>query len=170
MAATNLQAHGRTIQLGRNVADNKFGLTDGNYQTRHMDKTKLLFNIDITPSAKYIYDSDHPLHTSGVLDVKSHPPPKPLDEAIPLWCDINGELIRWLWRKVVALVLSVIMNRTGADTKEVTRLCKPVLEEWEVKLFIEWARNIGVVKEIGPETGIEGWTVTEWWWWIGGQI
>lgn len=170
MAATNLQAHGRTIQLGRNVPNNKFGLTDGNYQTRHMDKTKLLFNIDITPSARYIYDSDHPLHTSGVLDVKSHPPPKPLDEAIPLWYDINGELIRGLWRKVVALVLSVIMNRTGADTKEVTRLCKPVLEEWEVKLFIEWARNIGVVKEIGPETGIEGWTVTEWWWWIGGQI
>ena len=149
---------------------NKFGLTEGNYQTKKMDKTKLLFDIQISPSDTYVYDDTHPLIRSNMLSVQHNPPPKPHDGALPLWYDINDQLIPGLWRKVMGAVLATIMQRPGIEAKEVTRLLSPALEEWEARLALEWAFGVDALKEVAPGTGIEGWTVGEWWWWVAGKI
>lgn len=72
IAITNLQAHGRIILTSLYVPNNKFGLTQSNYQTRCMDKSKLLFNFH-SPSGKYVYNSEHPLTLSGVLNYHRYP-------------------------------------------------------------------------------------------------
>ncbi len=169
-AVTNLAAHGRVVLTGEGVPNDEFGLTGGHYQTRIMDKRKLDFKIVIRSSPSYIYDTDHPMTVSGALNPTKNPPPRPLDEAIPLWYDINWHIIPDLWQKSVCMVLATIMTRTGIDAKEVTRLCRPALEMWEVKLLIDWACKVSAVREMSPGSGIEAWTVNEWWWWIGGQV
>lgn len=170
LAATNLQATRRTVHTPRRVPMNKFGLTEGNYQTKQMNKTKLLFDIEISPSDTYVYDDEHPLHKSGLLDAEKNPPPKPNDGALPIWYDVYGQLIPGIWRKVVGSALATIMQRPGIDAKEVSRLLKPALEEWEATLFVEWAFGADALKEVAPGSGIEGWTVGEWWWWIAGKV
>ncbi|KFY28987.1 hypothetical protein V491_00229 [Pseudogymnoascus sp. VKM F-3775] len=170
LATTNLQCAQRIVQTGHRIPMNKFGLTEGNYQTKKMDKTKLLFDIQISPSDTYLYDDAHPLIRSNMLSIEHNPPPKPHDGALPLWYDINGQLIPGLWRKVMGAVLATIMQRPGIEAKEVTRLLSPALEEWEARLAIEWAFGVDALKEVAPGTGIEGWTVGEWWWWVAGKI
>ncbi|OBT76936.1 hypothetical protein VF21_04181 [Pseudogymnoascus sp. 05NY08] len=170
LATTNLQCAQRIIQTGHRIPMNKFGLTEGNYQTKKMDKTKLLFDIQISPSDTYVYDDAHPLIRSSMLSVQHNPPPKPHDGALPLWYDINDQLIPGLWRKVMGAVLATIMQRPGIEAKEVTRLLSPALEEWEARLALEWAFGVDALKEVAPGTGIEGWTVGEWWWWVAGKI
>ncbi|KFZ20671.1 hypothetical protein V502_03084 [Pseudogymnoascus sp. VKM F-4520 (FW-2644)] len=170
LATTNLQSAQRIVQTGHRIPMNKFGLTEGNYQTKKMDKTKLLFDIQISPSDNYVYDDAHPLIRSNMLSIEHNPPPKPHDGALPLWYDINDQLIPGLWRKVMGAVLATIMQRPGIEAKEVTRLLSPALEEWEARLAVEWAFGVDALKEVAPGTGIEGWTVGEWWWWVAGKI
>jgi len=170
LAATNLQAGRRTEQRGVDVPNNRFGLTEGNYQTKQMDKGKLLFGIEIAPSESYVYDEAHPLRVAGLLDASANPPPRSGDGAIPLWYDINGGLMPGMWRKTVGAVLSAVMNRTGVGAEEVARLCKPALEEWEVRLCIEWAVGVGALVEVAEGSGVEGWRVGEWWWWVAGHV
>lgn len=170
LATTNLQSAQRIVQTGHRIPMNKFGLTEGNYQTKKMDKTKLLFDIQISPSDTYVFDDAHPLIRSNMLSKEHNPPPKPHDGALPLWYDINDQLIPGLWRKVIGAVLATIMQRPGIEAKEVTRLLSPALEEWEARLVVEWAFGVDALKEVAPGTGIEGWTVGEWWWWVAGKI
>ncbi|ELR09727.1 hypothetical protein GMDG_04213 [Pseudogymnoascus destructans 20631-21] len=170
LATTNLQCAQRIVQTGHRIPMNKFGLTEGNYQTKKMDKTKLLFDIQISPSDTYVYDDAHPLIRSSMLSIEHNPPPKPHDGALPLWYDINDQLIPGLWRKVMGAVLATIMQRPGIEAKEVTRLLSPALEEWEARLALEWAFGVDALKEVAPGTGIEGWTVGEWWWWVAGKV
>ncbi|OBT62055.1 hypothetical protein VE03_09226 [Pseudogymnoascus sp. 23342-1-I1] len=170
LATTNLQCAQRIVQTGHRIPMNRFGLTEGNYQTKKMDKTKLLFDIQISPSDTYVYDDAHPLIRSNMLSIEHNPPPKPHDGALPLWYDINDRLIPGLWRKVMGAVLATIMQRPGIEAKEVTRLLSPALEEWEARLAVEWAFGVDALKEVAPGTGIEGWTVGEWWWWVAGKI
>ncbi|KFY38063.1 hypothetical protein V495_06777 [Pseudogymnoascus sp. VKM F-4514 (FW-929)] len=170
LATTNMQSAQRIVQTGHRIPMNKFGLTEGNYQTKKMDKTKLLFDIQISPLDTYVYDDAHPLIRSNMLSIEHNPPPKPHDGALPLWYDINDQLIPGLWRKVMGAVLATIMQRPGIEAKEVTRLLSPALEEWEARLAVEWAFGVDALKEVAPGTGIEGWTVGEWWWWVAGKI
>lgn len=62
------------------------------------------------------------------------------------------------------------MNRTGVGAEEVARLCKPALEEWEVRLCIKWAVGVGALVEVAEGSGVEGWRVGEWWWWVAGHV
>jgi hypothetical protein len=175
MAITNLQAAKRVVVRRENVPANKFGLTDGNYQTKQMDKSRLLFDMFAEPSEEYVFD-DYPELKPVVraLNKRSYEykePPKLEGELapIPLWYGIDGELIEPIWKKVVGAVLVTIMGRPGISASDVARLMRPAVEEWEVELWLEWARGVGAVRELSVGEA-KGWTVGEWWWWVAGHV
>jgi hypothetical protein len=164
LALTNLQANGRIKLEPQGVPMNRFGLTNGDYQTKKMDKARLRFAMQIIPTDKYIFDEDLP-----ILDklTENFEPPRGIKGAIPMWYDIAENVNPNWWKKTLSVVLSMMALRPGAEVKDLVRLFKPTLEEWEMRLLIEWGLRVGALMPL--REGHEGWTVGEWWWIIGGR-
>jgi transcription factor C subunit 3 len=165
MAITNLQAYGRIRMNQSRVPKNKFGLMEGNYKTREMDKAKLRFNIELVPTDSYIYDSENPV-LARLQDLANSPPQSP-DGAIPVWYDINGDLIPDLWKKILCSFLGLLAMRPGMPVSELVRSFKPALEEWDIKLLLEWCLRVNALTEARADQ--EAWSPSEWWWLIAGS-
>jgi len=163
MAITNLQAAGRIRLVPFNVIINKFGLLDGGYQTKILDKTRLRFGMRIEPTETYIFDKD--MQVIKTMYDGNHNPPNH-DRAIPVWIDLNGELMREWWQKSIAAVLATMALRPGVKISEVGRIMGVGMEEWEVRLVVEWCIGVGALEVV--KQGLEGWNVSEWWWLIAG--
>ncbi len=164
LAITNLQAHGRIKLEPKGVPMNRFGLTGGGYQTKRMDKANLRFDLQILPTPSYIYDADLPIFSSLSPEFS---PPRGIAGAIPVWYDIGENLIPNMWKKVLCVVLATIAMRPGALPKELVRIFAPALEEWEMRVLIEWGLRVGALTVL--REGCDGWNVAEWWWVIGGR-
>jgi hypothetical protein len=164
LAITNLQAHGRVKLEPKGVPMNRFGLTGGGYQTKRMDKANLRFELQILPTASYIFDADLPILSALA---SKHSPPRGIAGAIPVWYDIGENLIPAMWKKVLCVVLATIAMRPGAVLKELVRIFTPALEEWEMRILIEWGLRVGALTVL--REGYDGWNVAEWWWVIGGK-
>ena len=163
LAITNLQAHGRIKLEPKGVPMNKFGLTGGGYQTKKMDKAVLHFDLQILPTSSYIYDVDIPILSAITSEFL---PPRGIAGAIPVWYDIAENLIPPMWKKVLCVVLATIAMRPGVMLKELVRIFTPALEEWEMRILIEWGLRVGALTVL--REGHDGWNVAEWWWVIGG--
>jgi len=163
LAITNLQAHGRIKLEPKGVPMNKFGLTGGGYQTKKMDKAALHFDLQILPTDSYLYDANIPILAALTPEFW---PPRGIAGAIPVWYDIAENLIPAMWKKVVSIVLATIAMRPGAMLKELVRIFTPALEEWEMRILIDWGLRVGALTVL--REGYEGWNVAEWWWVIGG--
>ena len=154
LVVLNLQAHDRIKVVPRDVPMNKFGLLDGNYKTRFMDKELLNFLVEIRPTPTYVYG--HPLYPLP------EPPNQHLgkEEArIPIWCDIFGNLVPVMWEMVLAATMALVATRSGVVARELVRCLSPGVEEWEVEVLMEWCEGVGLVKRRGS-----GWVTEEWWW------
>lgn len=162
LALLNLIAHKRVRLVPRNVPMNRFGLMDGSYRTRFMDKSRLHFEMDVVATDDYIFGN--PLLSSPLP-----PAPRPDDHdgrpPIPVWYDIHGNFVPVMWKKVLMAVMSVVSMRTGINLKELRRCLKPSVEEWELKLVMKWLVEIKAVRGLS-ECEIEGWAVGEWWWMV----
>ncbi|KAI9734442.1 MAG: hypothetical protein M1818_006830 [Claussenomyces sp. TS43310] len=167
LAITNLQAAGRVRLEPRDVPAHKFGLKTlaGTYQSRRMDKGTLRFSMSIRPTDSYIYDAD--LGVLRNIFSGEHNPPLLTDGALPVWADVNGRLMRGVWRVVIAAVLGVMAMRPGMSIEDVARVMSPALEEWEVRVLIQWLVQVEAL--ISLVDGIEGWNVGEWWWLVAGR-
>ncbi|KAI9716348.1 MAG: hypothetical protein M1812_005413 [Candelaria pacifica] len=162
LAVMNLLTNGRIKLKPRNEPMKPMGLLDGTYKTRGMDKTKLLFDVILTPSSTYIYGNPLP-----PLPPAPMAPPKPNahyedtgeNEKIPIWYDIHGGFVPDIWRMILACLLGTLALRPGTNVKDMTRYVSPSLESWEIEVVLEWLRELGVVRRRG-----EGWDVLEWWW------
>lgn len=166
MCVTQLQAHGRIRLQGVNIPMKKFGFTqDGSYDTSRIPRTEFNFEIDIYPTASYIYDTD----ITAVLDALDAEPPRgsPAGE-IPAWYGITEQLIPHLWTKILVTFSGMIALRTGTSVASLVTTFKSTLEEWEIRRLLAWGVEIGLFKRLDGE--VEGWTVTEWWWAIVGQF
>jgi hypothetical protein len=164
LAITNLQAYGRIKVEPKGVPMNRFGLTGGGYQTKRMDKANLRFELQILPTPSYIFDADLPILSALTSD---HSPPLGIAGAIPIWFDIGENLIPAMWKKVLCVVLATIAMRPGAVLMELVRIFSPALEEWEMRILIEWGLRVGALTVLREE--FEGWNVAEWWWVVGGR-
>ncbi|KAI9845504.1 MAG: hypothetical protein M1837_004843 [Sclerophora amabilis] len=155
LAVMNLVAHRRVHLVPRNPPMDRFGLTDGSYRTRFMDKSRLQFEMEIRPSPIYVYGC--PLQQE-----LPSPPDQHLREEnlpIPLWYDIHGNFVAVMWKKALGAVLSVIATRPGVDLQEIERAVRPGLEDWELELLLAWMVEAKALKEVNG-----GWTTGEWWW------
>ncbi|KKZ67596.1 hypothetical protein EMCG_06655 [[Emmonsia] crescens] len=164
----NLFAEGRITIWPVNPPKDKYGLTDGGYLTRLMDKGKLRFDVEVLPvPERYIYGNPVILpETIPRGDMPSDFPPStgsPPFCKIPLWFDIHGNFVKILWDLVVAAVVGYLAARPGLSTTDISRIFQPHIAEWEVALVLDWMEEAGVVEKLG---GLSGWAVKEWWWMV----
>lgn len=166
LALINLTAAGRISLHPRGAPRDKFGLIDGGYLTRQMDKSRVRFSIEIRPCPSYVYGN--PVHAR--TQALSAPPPPPSQDAglppkIPLWFDIHGHLVSQIWEMAIASVIGCVAMRQGLSARAICSMIKPAMGAWEIELLLGWLVEVGVVCQKG--SGDEaGWKVQEWWWMV----
>ncbi|KAJ5250066.1 hypothetical protein N7489_000476 [Penicillium chrysogenum] len=166
LALINLYASGAIQMRPRDAPRAKFGLTDGGYETRQMDKKRFHFPVEVTPTATYRYGN--PVRGKAAAAVLP-PAPSPSDTKMPprnpLWYDINGEFIHRLWDLVVGPVLGCLVMRPGIKAGNISNMIRPTMGAWETVLMLQWLEGVGIVKSDGEgETAC--WTLQESWWMI----
>ena len=186
MAVLNLAAYGRISILPKNPPMETFGLVDNGYRTRHMDKARLDFDIELQPTASYVggnpllplppppgsvfctfsFSSDD-VAQSRDISVEA----EPTMERFPFWVGINNMLVPAAWDLALAAVLSLVVVQPGVSPSEVAKTLRPALEVWEVELVFQWCVQAGVVTWSDEQAGKSrngGVKVAEWWWLVYG--
>ena len=152
----NLQAHQRITVMPIDVPMNKWGQTDGGYETRQMDKRRLNFRLELRPSPTYIFG-----------DPLSPLPPPPCQHLqdpmarIPLWYDIHNSLVPVMWEMALAAVVAVLAVRPGIGATELEKVMRPALEVWELQMILEWLIGAKAAKPVD-----QGFSVEDEWWWL----
>ena len=152
----NLQAHHRITVVPVDVPMNKWGHTDGGYETRQMDKKRLNFTLELHPSPTYVYGNP--------LSPLPAPPCQHLQDPIakiPLWYDIHGSLVPVTWDMALAAVMAVLAVRPGVGTTELEEVMRPAMEVWELQVVLEWLVDAKAAKRVG-----QGFCVEDEWWWL----
>ncbi|KAA8648196.1 putative TFIIIC transcription initiation factor complex subunits Tfc3 [Aspergillus tanneri] len=138
LAMINLFAEGRIILTPRDPPRDKYGLTDGGYLTRLIDKDKLRFSVEVRPTReRYVYGDPIQEKTASI------PPPcvpnlrvdsaDDVPEKIPLWYDIHGQLVPVLWELALVAVVGCVATRPGINALGIANMMKPCLGAWEVE-------------------------------------
>ena len=156
MVIFNLQANQRIKIVPIDVPMNKWGQTDGGYETRQMDKRRLDFSLELRPSPTYMYGN--PLHPLPA------PPSQHLQDPmakIPLWYDIHGGLVPIMWEMALAAVVAVLAVRPGVGASELEKVMRPAMEVWELQDVLEWLVIAKAAKKVG-----QGFSVADEWWWL----
>src|SRR5204862_7878328 len=114
LALINLIAERRVAVWPVNPPKDKYGLTEGGYLTRLMDKGKLRFDIEVRAVPdRYVYGNPVEALISstpppgGNLDDKG-PTSSPILCKIPLWFDIHSNFVKLLWDAVVAAIVGCV--------------------------------------------------------------
>ena len=154
LAIINLLSHQRLKLVPVNVPMDKWGHTDGSYESRHMDKSRLDFQMHIQPSPTYV--------AGNPLLPLPEPPWQHLEDPaakIPLWYDIHGSLVPVMWDMALAAVMAVLAVRPGVDEEEIEKAMKPAMEAWELESVLQWMVEAKAAVRVGS-----GYAVDEWWW------
>ncbi|RKF63344.1 putative tfiiic transcription initiation factor complex subunits tfc3 [Erysiphe neolycopersici] len=158
MVISNLQAHNRIQLHAIDVPREKFGLTEGGYETKKIPRERLRFEMDIYPTSTYIYDDENIV----VLKALNSGPPRGKQSAIPVWYNTSETVVSTMWKEVYSAVAQVIAFRAGVNIQELTRIFTPTMEEWEIRLLLAWGEEIGLFCRLHEK--IDGWIAGEWWW------
>lgn len=155
MSVLNMMAFGRVTITPKNPPMEKFGLTDGGYRTRQMDKSRMNFDVEIHKAPTYM--------TGNPLAPIPLPPCQHLGNSmakVPLWYDIHGQLVPIMWDMLLAATLSILATKSNVTAAEIEQSVKPSAELWELELMLDWMVHAGAA----TKTGRGVYTVTEWWW------
>ena len=156
IAIQNMQAHRRISLTAENPPMEKFGVGGfGNYRSRQIPFEKYDFDVGIQATDAYVEGNPllplpNPLTTSQSEAER---------EKIPLWCDINGDVMEDLWMIAVAAVMAILVIRPGVSIHEIEALLGPTLELWEIQVLLEWMVEAKAAKRVG-----ERYMTEEWWW------
>jgi transcription factor C subunit 3 len=154
LAIINMVAEKRITLTPISIPAKKWGLTDGSYETRQMDKKHLNFDIELRPLPAYM---------EGIPLSPFPPPPshhlRNPDAKIPLWYDIHGHLVPVMWEMALAAILAVLAIRSGIGAMELERAVRPAMDVWEIELVLEWSVAARAARKVG-----RGFAVCEWWW------
>ena len=156
IVVVNLQAYQRITVLPVDVPMNKWGQTDGGYETRQMDKKRLNFSLQLRPSPTYVYGNP--------LSPLAAPPSQHLQDRmakIPLWYDIHGSLVPVMWEMALAAVIAVLAVRPGIGATELEEALRPAMDVWELQMVLEWLVDTKAAKSVG-----KGFSVADEWWWL----
>ncbi|MBE3043434.1 hypothetical protein IMZ48_12855, partial [Candidatus Bathyarchaeota archaeon] len=158
MALMNLHAAGRISIDSSGVPEVPLGFRPGNYESRKMPKTHLLFDLHATPTASYLYDEDiEMLRRAG----DRGPPAEAKGRLLPFWVDLFGDANPEMWTKLLGLVCFMLAVRGSMPAPMLAMQTRTYLEDYDLRLLIGWCKDVGVVVE-DPVSG--GLSVTEWWW------
>ena len=130
------------------------------YETKKMDKELLFWPIDIAPTERYVYGNpleqiiaDTPAPTTTPEDTDS------LLARIPTWRDFGGGLKRDSWASLLLVVTQTTAFRAGISVAALRDLLERALDEWEIRLLLDWLERVGAVRRLG-----DAYFAGEWWW------
>lgn len=162
LAAFNLQAAGRVHvePVPSSRLNIPFGFKPGFYESRKFPKSYYRFDLQIRPTAAYLYNEQiELLHRATAAD---NIPAATEDGKLPMWCDFFGHPDRHRWFKMLGGVLFVLSTRGAMTDEFTTQALKPCFEQFEVETVRKWGLKEGLLREITVAGGAV--TVTEWWW------
>ena len=165
LALINLAAERKVVLKPRDPPRDKYGLTEGGYLTRQMDKRKLRFAVDVLPvDQEYVFGN--PI-ANALAPAPAPPRPPSLTPAqevkIPLWLDIHGCHSSLVWDLVSAAVVGCVASRPGISAHGIASMVRPAAAAWEIEVLLGWMERVGIVRPCGRG---HGWVVKEWWWMV----
>ncbi|KAF4975096.1 hypothetical protein FZEAL_8075 [Fusarium zealandicum] len=160
MALTNLNASERIKLVPVDVPDIPLGFEPGNYESRKFPKSYYHFGMDAVPTASYKYDEDIDVLRKTIYE---GPPTagKEKESVLPQWVDFFGRRNAETWMDVLGACCFVFATRGYLTVEGVCSALKPILEEFEAQMVIDWGKKTGVLRESEDGLGV---TAGEWWW------
>ncbi len=137
----------------------KWGFTEGNYKTVHMNRERLQFGMELHATDSYV----HGIPIERAAPPLSYQVEGELGARLPIWVDINGNLMQDIWNMTLVATFYILTFRPGITIDALCRAYEGKVWTWELELFLQWAETAGLARKIedGDETG---WTTSEWWW------
>ena len=91
-----------------------------------------------------------------------------LGARIPIWIDINGNVVEEVWKSVVESILHLLVHTPGCTATSIERAHHSKLWEWEVDIVLAWMETVGLATRFGAGKEIDGaargaWRAGEWW-------
>ncbi|OKL57712.1 hypothetical protein UA08_06906 [Talaromyces atroroseus] len=176
LAVLALAAEGRVHILPSDPPANPFGLTEGNYETRALDKAKFKFQVDVIPdSNRYEYGNPvwnricanrMPIGEEEINRFFNDKNGGVAFEKLPLWLDINGNIQDQLWESILSAIVGILAIRPKLDLKGIHEQLQKYLALWDIERVLSWLEEVEIVSK---EVGIGGksvWTVKEYWWMV----
>lgn len=158
MALTNLNAAQRIRLVPVDVPHIPLGFEPGNYESRKYPKSYYHFGIEAVPTETYKYDEDIPILRKTINE---GPPGIGPRGELPQWIDFFGRRDAQRWMDILGAFCFISATRGYLTIEGMCSALKPVLEEYEAQLIIDWGKRTGVLVE--SEDGL-GTIVEEWWW------
>ncbi|KAK5631081.1 hypothetical protein RRF57_006796 [Xylaria bambusicola] len=164
LAVLNLQAHGRIRTETIDMQNIPFGFEPGNYEGRTFPKSYYHFKIRLSPTDTYLFNDDMALLDQAQrTDVPTEGP----DGKIPIWVDFFGNVNVTRWADYVSMIVFTLAIKGPIVPKMCVTLLKPMIEEFEVQLIIDWLDKLGLIQQAVDNCGV---TAAEWWWLVVGYI
>jgi transcription factor C subunit 3 len=176
LAVMALAAQGRVHIFPNDPPADPFGLTEGNYETRTLDKAIFKFQVDVLPdSSRYEYGNPVRNKTSERYSpiedeeikrlMRGNDSNGPLAKP-PLWLDINGNVHEELWESIVSAIVGILAIRPKIDIVNLHEQLQKFLAPWDIERVLIWLEKIGLAENEGG-AGDQGiWSVKEYWWMI----
>ncbi|KAF4964104.1 hypothetical protein FSARC_7934 [Fusarium sarcochroum] len=158
MALQNLLGSERIILKPLNVPNIPLGFNPMEYESRKLPKDLLSFDMDAVATDSYKYDEDIDVLCKSIGE---GPPTAEENSVLPLWIDISGRVNAEQWMEMLGAFCFMYATRGLLTVESVCSALKPVLEEFEAQMIMDWGLKTGVLKE--SEDGL-GLRVGEWWW------
>jgi transcription factor C subunit 3 len=167
LAIMALAADGRVHIHPRDPPSDPTGLTEGNYETRALDKAKFKFQMVVAPdSQRYEYGNPvreaintHPIPTVGQLAIGDE---KPLEKP-PLWMDINGNVNHDMWQSVVSSVVGILAVRPNMHAQGICEQLQGYLALRDVNRTLGWLEGVGLASKVDREED-PVWKAKGYWW------
>ncbi|KAI0443955.1 hypothetical protein F4803DRAFT_513450 [Xylaria telfairii] len=164
MAVLNLQAHGRIRVDAVDMPHIPFGFEPGNYEGRTFPKSYYHFKVRLVPTDTYLFNKDMALlkQAQGMK-----PPTQGPGGKIPIWVDFLGNVNAARWADYVSMVVFTLAIKGPIVPRMCVTLLKPMIEEFEVQLIMDWLDRLGLIQQAVEGCGVTG---AEWWWLVAGHI
>ncbi|KAH6891999.1 hypothetical protein B0T10DRAFT_282465 [Thelonectria olida] len=158
MALTNMNASGRVRLVPTDVPHIPMGFEPGNYESRKYPKSYYHFGIEVVMTDRYQYNEEIEVLN---MAAEAGPPLEGPQGELPQWIDFFGQRDVKRWTRVLGAFCFVYATRGLLTNEGICSALKPVLEEFEAQMIIDWGKNSGVLKDSGQGMGV---MVGEWWW------
>ncbi|KAH7166263.1 hypothetical protein EDB81DRAFT_943184 [Dactylonectria macrodidyma] len=158
MALTNLNASERIKLVPVDVPHIPLGFEPGNYESRKFPKSYYHFSIEAVPTETYQYDEDIQVLKTAT---EAGPPNEGPQGELPQWIDFFGKRDPTRWMHILGAFFFIYATRGLVTIEGICSALKPVLEEFEAQMIIDWGKTTGVLKDSEDGLGV---IVGEWWW------
>ncbi|KAI5461061.1 hypothetical protein BGZ63DRAFT_384858 [Mariannaea sp. PMI_226] len=158
MALTNLNAAGRIKLAPVDVPDIPLGFEPGNYESRKYPKHYYHFGIEVVPTETYQYNDDIKVLS---MAAEAGPPAEGSRGELPQWIDFFGQQDPKRWTDILGAFCFIFATRGLLTVEGICSALRPLLEEFEAHMIIDWGKKTGVLKDAEDGMGV---MVGEWWW------